>query len=760
MHRLPARRLDLPRALVLAATVCGVPLHVATAAPPAATSAPAAPDGGPAPKHGKSAPLPHARCPAPEPLVVDAERPSDPTKIFVTSDGAEVDDDGDAKLTGRVQVRQGDRYLESSDATYDAAKQSIDVAGDVSYRDPEMRLSGRSGTWSAEGGGSFGGASFEIPARPARGTAEQITLAPDGKLGLKRVEYTACPVGNRDWFLRAERIDIDQQAQVGTGRNVRLQFKGVPLLYTPVISFPVGDARKTGFLFPSFGQSSRSGVEVAAPWYWNIAPNYDATITPALLSKRGASIGTQFRFLTTRSRGQFDGDVVPWDRSTSETRSLLRFVDRTDFTGRLRFDTSLANASDSRWFEDFGVGPDRTSTLFLERIARLTYLDQHWRAVGLVQHYQTIDQLIAKADRPYARAPQLLVRGRWGGASGPGFELRGEGVYFTRDTGVTGARFDLQPTASWAWRRPGAFVVPALGFRATSYSLSDTTGDRSPTRTAPVASLDAGMVLERNAGRRLLTLEPRALYSYVPYREQSQLPLFDTGLPDLNLIQLFRPERYLGGDRLADANQVAVGATTRLVDVDSGRQLLSATLGQIYYFEPPRVRLPNEPATTANSSDIIAQLALNTFGRWTVQLGQQWNPHTSTSVRSDLSAQYVAGPGKTVGVGYRYRRDLLEQVDGRFTWPVGNAWNVYGSHTYSLRDKTAIGSFLGLEYQACCWKLRVLGRRYVSRTGRQDTGVSIQLELNGLSNVSESPSAFLERAVRGYSTPAAGGAVD
>jgi LPS-assembly protein len=762
LHGLQFLRRALAHVLVLTAAAATLDLPDAGAAEPVAVppTTPAPTVAVPSTPSPTAAP-PAPRCPMPVPLVLDAERPSDPERIEVSSDGAEVDEAGNAQLTGQVRVRQGDRFLEAEDARYDAGRQAFEVAGAVSFRDPQLRLKGESGTWSAAEGGSFGGAEFELPARPARGSAERIALAPDGVLALEGVEYTSCPVGNRDWFLRAESIEIDQKEQLGTGRNVRLQFKGVPILYTPVISFPVGDARKTGWLFPSFGQSSRHGFEFAVPWYWNLAPNYDATLTPGVMSRRGATLGAQFRYLTSRSRGRFDADWVPSDsEADGAARHYVRFAERTDLTGRLRFDTSLANASDSLYFEDFALGPEGTSTLFLERVARLTYLDEHWRATGLVQQFQTIDRLLARDERPYARLPQVLVRGRWGGARGPGLELRGEGVYFTRDEGVTGSRFDVEPTASWAWRRPGAFVVPALGFRATTWSLSDDgTGvaDRSPTRTAPVATLDAGLVLERTAGRRVQTLEPRVLYTYVPFREQSALPLFDTGLPTLNLVQLFRPQRYVGADRLGDANQVAVGATTRLVDAATGREVLAATLGQIYYIDPPRVQLPGEPAQTANSSDVIAQLALNTFDKWTVRLGQQWNPHDNESVRSDFRAQYAPGPGRTLGAGYRFQRGLVEQVDGTFTWPLGDAWSLYGAHTYSLRDEQPIGSFLGVEYRACCWKVRVLGRRFVSdRTGSQDTGVSVQLELNGLSSVSESPSAFLERAVRGYSTPGGG----
>ncbi|MCZ8131884.1 MAG: LPS assembly protein LptD [Steroidobacteraceae bacterium] len=691
-------------------------------------------------------------CPVPLPAPSTAERVVDPdAPIEVSSEGAEVTDAGDAVLSGEVRVRQGDRQLTAQDARYDAARQAFVVQGSVEYRDPQIRLGGDTATWSTTGGGRFGGAQFEIPGRAARGSAETITLTPEGDLGLDEVEYTTCPPGERDWFLRADRIDIDQSRARGTGRNVRLDFKGVPILYTPVISFPVGDARKTGFLFPTYGQSSRNGFELAAPWYWNVAPNYDATLTPGVMSKRGVTLDGEFRWLGPLTRGQFDAEWLPGDRLADQDRSYLRLAHRWDVAPRLRFDLRAAHASDGRYFEDFGLGPEGTSVLFLERIATATYLDRHWRAIALVQEFQTIDRLIAPADRPYARAPQLAFRGRWGGTSGLGFEMRGEAVNFQRDVGVTGARFDVEPTLRWAWRRPGAFFVPAVSFRATQYALDDVAdgADDAPRRTAPLATVDAGLVFERSAGRRVQTLEPRLVYTYVPFREQSDLPLFDTGLPDLNLVQLFRPERYVGADRLGDANQLAAGATGRLIDADTGRELVAATVGQIRYFDTPRVRLPGEPPTTRESSDAFAQVTVSAFDRWNVQLAQQYDTQERRSVRSLVRVQYDFEGGRVANLGYRFRRGLLEQLEGSFAWPVSESWNLYGRHVYSLRDSSPIESLAGLEYRACCWRVRLVGSRYVSsRTGEQDTGVSLQLELNGLSNVGTPADAFLRRPVR------------
>ena len=698
------------------------------------------------------------RCPTPPPPATDAEPPpADPNRVEVTSAGAEVTTTGQARMQGPVRVRQGNRTLTASDANYDTATQAFDVSGNVRYHDPQVTLGGESGTWSSEQGGRFVGAEFELPSRPARGTADTIVLRPDGRLELDRVEYTACPAGHRDWFLRAQRIEIDQAAQQGIGRHVLLDFKGVPILYLPVLSFPVGDARKSGLLFPSLGQSNRNGFEIAEAYYWNMAPDHDATLTPGYMSKRGATLGAEFRFLTARSRGEFKSDWIPSDQSAGRDRSFVRFSDRSELNERLRFDTDLAGASDSNYFTDFGQGPEGTSVTYLQRAARLTFQDSHWHAFGLIEQFQTIDRTIALGDRPYTRAPQLAFRGRWNDGRGPGFDVDAEAVEFVRDSGTEGLRFGLAPSASYAWREPGAFVIPAVGLRGIGYSLRHAQGGAAtPSVLAPIGTLDAGLNFERDAGPRVQTLEPRLLYTYVPFRDQSALPVFDTGLPDLNLIQLFRSQRYVGGDRIGDADQLAAGATTRLIDLQSGRQLLSATLGEIYYFEPPRLRLPSETAVAARTSDLVGQLAVTAYRHWNVQLGEQWNPHNHAAALSEVRVQYQPAPGKVANIGYRFRRELLEQVEASAAWPVSPSWKLYLRHVYSLRDKAAIESFGGFEYQACCWRIRIVGRRYVvSHTGTRDTSVSLQLELNGLSSVGERATAFLERSIRGYSaTPA------
>jgi LPS-assembly protein len=694
--------------------------------------------------------------------------------IELSSDGASVDGDGNSHLNGNVSVVQGDRRLLSDGATYDAATKTVTAAGEVSYQDARVKLRGDRGGFQEGGSGSFEHGDFQLVQRSARGHAEAISVAPNGEIRLDGVSFTSCPASRPDWQIRAAAIDIDQHADQGVGRDVRLEFKGVPILYSPWLSFPVSDARKSGFLFPTPEQSSRSGWALSTPYYFNLAPNYDATLSPGYMSKRGASIEGEFRYLTETSRGSLAANWLPHDEAAHADRSYVRLRDLSDFTPRLRLDVTASAISDSHYFEDFGRGPEGTSVTFLPRSARLTYYEENWRAIGIVEQFQTIDQSLATTDRPYTRLPELLFNGRWRLPARLETALDAQAVYFTREDSVTGARVTGSPTLRYVWRTPGAFLIPSVGYVATGYSLSYPTvvggaaaafgQSTSPSVTAPQASVDTGLVFERLGHNHLTTLEPRLLYSYVPYRDQRNLPVFDTALPDLNLVQLFRTQRYVGGDRLADANQIAAGVTSRLIETASGQELLTATLGDIHYFARPRVTLPGENPVDTHTSDAVAQVMVHAYKNWNVELGEQWSPQTSNSQRTEATLQYRASGTKVANLSYRYRRDLLQQVDGNFAWPITDSWNVVGREVYSLKDKTSIDTLVGIQYVSCCWKVRLIGRRdIVSRptdltenAGRRDTSIALELELNGLATVGSSANSFLKTAIRGYSPVVAG----
>jgi LPS-assembly protein len=726
-------------------------------------------------------------CPAPPKYAVPpaSDIAADDHRIHIDSDDAVVDASGHAVLNGRVKVRQDARSVTSDSVTYDEKTGRVAVKGSVDFEDPKLRVRSVAGSYDIDGAATFDQANFQLMDRNGRGYAKNVDLLTDGKVQLTQVRYTTCPVGNQDWMLQASSIDLDTKLKDGVAHHVTMRFKDVPIFYTPYISFPLGDERKSGLLFPSFGHSGSNGYELEVPYYFNLAPNYDLTVTPGLLSARGVQVAEQFRYLTAMSHGQVDGTFLPSDSQTHSNRSYFRVTDITDFKRGMRFDADIASVSDHNYFEDFAVGSDQTSVTFLERRADVLYYDDAWRVRGELQNFQTIDISVPEVQRPYSRVPRIQANALWP-VPGTQFELAldSEAVNFLREMGPTGVRFNAAPEIRWSTRGQGYFFEPAVGYDFTQYDLKNAAigAPSTPTRALPYARLDAGLAFERESGsrgQRTQTLEPRVVYSYVPYRNQDELPIFDTGLPDLNLTELFRTNRYVGQDRFGDANQVALSLTSRLFDHVSGSQYLSATIGQIRYFSKPRVTLPDavllassgqslvtvpgvnpfampgqavvnsrgqilmaipgqyvsglpsqplaitspgQGGQVFSASDLVADVSVTAYKHFSLNFDYLWNPYTSQTDKSEISLQYRPDPTRVVNIGYRFQQNILtqqsilKQWDGSFAWPIADHWNTVGRWVYSLQDHQTIEQMAGFEYKSCCWKVQVVQRRYVRVT--------------------------------------------
>jgi LPS-assembly protein len=679
--------------------------------------------------------------------------------IRIESDGASVDAEGSAVLTGHVQAHQDARSVSADSVTYDEKTGKLAVTGAVDFEDPRLRIRSDSGVYDALGGASFDKANFQIFDRNGRGFAQQMSVHPDGKVNLEKVRYTTCPVGNQDWMLQASSITLDTNQDKGTAHGVVMRFKDVPIFYSPYLAFPLGAERQSGVLFPSFGHSGSSGYQLGVPYYFNLAPNYDLTLTPGYLSARGVQLGGEFRFLTAGSHGQIEENFLPNDALAHSDRAYMHLTDVTDLRPGLRFDADIASVSDSSYFENFGAGTDQTSVTFLERRADLLYYDDAWRVRAQLQNFQTIDTSVDAGDRPYSRVPRVEAFGLWPILDSKfEFLLNSEATNFVREVGPAGVRVDFSPEIRWSNRTAGYFFEPAIGYHYTQYDLQNASyGEPStPTRTVPYGRLDTGLIFERDAGSNgqfTQTLEPRMVYSYVPYRNQNELPIFDTGTPDFNLVELYRTNRYVGNDRIGDADQVAIGMTTRLINQTTGVQYLSATVGQIRYVTLPEVTLPGETPQTTHGSDIISEVSLTAYRHWTVNLDYQLNPYTSQTDKSEVLIQYRPDPSEVVNLGYRFQQNILKQYDGSFAWPIASHWNTVGRWVYSLQNHQTIEQLAGIEYKSCCWRIQVLQRRYVTnRNGGLDTSIALQLELTGLSSVGKPANAFLSKEISGYST--------
>jgi LPS-assembly protein len=661
-----------------------------------------------------------------------------------------------ASMSGGVLLRRGDKLAGAESARYDPVGKALLLEGGVRYEDPDSQVASDSAEFSYNLGRiRFEGADFLLGASDAHGAADAIEINQQGRLELDGVSYTTCPPESNDWLLEARDIDLDTRKGIGTARGIKLRFQGVPILYSPYLSFPIGDARKSGILTPQIGSTRRSGTEIQVPFYWNIAPNYDAAISPRILSDRGLQLQTQFRYLTETSSGKANIDHIASDSMFNDARTLLQLRHRTMFVNGWRNRIDFREVSDNQYFEDLGASLSASSITHLDRNLSFDYHTDNWSFFGQVQDFQTIE-----GSEPYRRVPQVLVLGKWPDSFlGMTFGFGGELVKFDRDDDITGWRLNVSPELELPISRPGWFITPAVALDHTQYRLEDTLPeqDTEPSRTLPISSLDVGVILERTMksgnGDRIHTIEPRVLYVHVPYREQADIPIFDTITPDLNLVQLFRKNRFLGVDRIADTDQLSVGVTSRILDVSSGRELLSATIGQTRYLSISGVTLQQgEPLITDETSDYVAEIRFHLRESLNFDVGHQWGERDRGTTQSQARLQYRPSTNKILNLAYRFRRDSLEQGDLSWSWPIASNWNFVGRYNYSFLDDETLEQFYGLEYESCCWGLRLVSRRHIStRDGTRDSSIGLQLVLKGMSSVGTAADKMLERGILGYS---------
>ncbi len=678
------------------------------------------------------------------------------TPIKISAGSAELMATGESLLRGDVQVSYGDRTLSSQELRYDPQTQQLSAVGDVQYSDPQIEVSGNLASFDpAAGDGDFSSASFTVKGEAGRGEAAHIHRQNENVTVLEDVAYTTCPVDNTDWQLEAPNIQLNRETEVGSARNVRVRFKGVPVLYAPYLTFPLSDKRKSGFLTPDLGTSERSGVDIALPYYVNISPNLDNTITPRLLSERGFQIKNEFRYLSERSRGQLDLELMSEDEKTGEERRFAGLRHHTAVTPNLHLEADVRGASDGRYLEDLSTSLSSARITHLERRVDLSWHTGAWDLIGRFQGFQTLDDSIARDDRPYQRVPQLLALGRWPDQwRGLNLQLDAEVVNFERSDGTTGIRTDVSPQISLPMSGRGLHFTPSVSLTHTRYQLDDITAgtEDSLTRTLPIVTLDSRAVFERalrRSKRVLHTLEPRIQYSYIPFRDQANIPVFDTGDPDLNFVQLFRPNRFVGADRIGDTNQLAFGVTSRLINTENNKELLNATLGQVYYLEDRDVTLPGQTQQSDEFSDFLAEIRLRLSDRWNADIDYQFG--SSDTQKAAVRLQFRPGPQSVVNLGYRFRRGELEQTDVSFALPIAQRWDLVGRWNFSLAETQTLERFLGLRYSSCCWALRLVSRSYVStREGESEQAIYVQLELKGLTGVGTPVRGLLDRGILGY----------
>lgn len=696
----------------------------------------------------------------------------------VNADYSEVFDKEITSFFGNVQIVRADQKVSADMASYNTESQTMDTQGHVFYTENEITLYSDTALLNLNTDEArLRNALFISPAGPFRGSADVVYRDSKVLSRYKDATFTSCRPGNQDWAVHAERLKMNKQTGKAAAKNAWLEFKGLPVLYTPYISFPMDDRRLSGLLTPDFGVSGENGLDLAVPYYWNIAPNYDLTIRPRYMSKRGGMIGGDFRYLTEMTAGSIGLEYLPYDTLRQEPRYSGTFKNFTRFTPHLKSNIDLNYVSDDAYYDQLknalGISNDR----HLRSLAELSYNHAFVTFGTRLENYQTIDRDISSSARPYNKLPQVFLKLDHSFEDWPvTLALNNEYVNFYRNGRVSGHRFNVLPSITLPVKTPGAFIKPKFSLSHSQYILSDQVAGRADniSRTLPIFSVDSGLIFERDfkfsKSAYKHTLEPRAFYLYIPNKSQKDIPVFDSAPYDLSFSSLFRENRFSSYDRIGDANQITLAMTSRLIDSKTGKEQLNLSVGEILYFRDREVGIRE----TNTWSNLVVELRGKLSDELSFSSGLQWSPESSKFTRGQAALHYRDKDNRIFNLGYRYRRDKLIfggdiiQSDASFRWPLFDNWYGVGRWQYSLLFNSTKESFIGLEKESCCWRFRVIWRRYANTSNdfdnnqiittnalsegnfTMDEGIFLQLELKGLANFGDKAENFLEEKLKGY----------
>ena len=656
------------------------------------------------------------------------------------------------RLEGEVVVNRADQWLWSERLDYNAAEGTMQSPGPMRFQNDGLLARAATATWHEEGASELTGMQFQLRDGRGNGRADNATLEADGKTRLTTAAFTSCEPTDPAWQITAGQINLDQTSGVGRARQVTLRLGDVPVLYLPYARFPIDDRRQSGLLIPTLGNSNNAGYDLIVPYYLNLAANYDATLSPRFIRDRGAMLGGEFRYLGATQRGEVDFTWLDRDDRTGNRRSAFDWTHQAQLGAHWFVDASLRDVSDQRYFEDFGESLTSVATSLLPSHAYLRGRGAWWNASFGGDRQQVTDPRLTPDVEPYRRLPRTQFELLSPNLAGPQFGLVSEWVRFQKDDALNGDRLDLYPYLSWPIESTAAFVRPQIGYRYTAYDL-ERIGDASPTRAVGIASLDAGLFFERalkwGGGGWTQTLEPRLYALYVPYDDQSDLPLFDTQELTYSFASLFRDNRYTGADRQSDAKQTTLALTTRVID-SGGRDRLRFSLGQVHYFDAPRVVLPGQVPEDRNGSDWATEAEWIVNDQLSFSLGGQWDAHDDRTELGYAATTWRYSDRGLARLAYRFRRGQLEQIDAAGLIPLSPNWRLIARWNQSLRDNQLLEAFGGLEYDSCCYAVRVLARRYVRNfEGDLNNGIMLELELKGLGSLGRRTEDFLSRAMLG-----------
>lgn len=686
----------------------------------------------------------------------------DPAALFAAANNYSINEQGVAELKGNAILQQQDMQVESETVTLDRKNNLLTIEGQARFRQTDFLLLGERAEINLESKDAhFSEAKYLTHSKGLRGDANEIQIKGNGGLIIKDGSYTSCEPNDNTWHLQGNEISLDRESGWGTAKHMTLNVKNIPIFYSPYFKFPIDDKRHTGFLYPRFNVRK---PDLATPYYINIAPNYDATLTPRRIGRHGEMLEGQFRYLTPMAGlGEINfGFLINDSELNYEDRKLFNWTQTSRWNERWSGEVDVNYISDNEYFDDFDSEFSIQSISHIERKAALFYNDANWQFSTRVQSYQTVDDLVLPSTRPYRRLPEIRLKGDQlligtpSSTSQIHWINRLEYVYFEQQFDINAPyahRVNLNTAIEWRLRWTWGHLIQSARFQHTHYRLSGDLNANQKERdlSAPISSLDGGLIFERAFSIHnkpwIQTLEPRLFYVKIPLEEQADIPLFDTSALTFGYNQLFRENRFSGGDRLGDTDQLSVGLTTRFIDSSQGREILTLSAGQILYFKDRHVQL-EENTTEVNSlerSAIAVEISARLNARTRLSSGAVWKEEINTLENASFTAEYKVSDKQHWNLGYRYRvkdtSDRIAQADLLFSQKINHNWRFTGLWHFDLENNSTVEQMTGLVYESCCWNSSFVYRRKINNASsdedarENDYGFFIEIELKDLSGI-------------------------
>ena len=672
--------------------------------------------------------------------------------IYLEADEAILQTDGISKLYGNVIIQQNQTVFNADSVLLDRINETVTAKGNVTLSDSAYSLKSPSIQYNLKDNtGTIENAEYTLGEQEAHGKSTQIKKLDENRLRLKDATFTSCPVSQESWHLASSDINLNNQTQIGYARNVTFNVGTVPVFYFPWLKFPINNQRLSGLLTPSVRLQTNAGITL--PYYFNLAPNYDATLSLSTLKGRGYQLDSEFRYLTEKNSGGIEYVFIPEDKSfDNQWRDYLKIRHRTEINDKTQVSLNAENVSDVDYFDDFSTSLESSTRAALQRRLEIIRLDKPWTASAAVEGYQVIDT----NDNPYAKLPEIKLG--YAPKSAPRdlkLQLDSELIYFDKEDEVTGTRADVKLKLSKKWGNDSWYLKPSFSLEHTLYALDNSSSsDSSINRTLPTLTLDSGLFFDRDIkqGKYTQTLEPRLFYTYTPYKDQSEIPVFDTALTNFSESnQLFLENRFTGKDRIADTNQLTFAVTSRIQDRLNGKELFKASIGQVFNFTDRKVTLPGGTILTGTRSDLVLELSGRLNDNFRLASTASLNSEDRSISSYDLRLNYQDKKRRVANISYRKLNTELEQVSVSGAMPINDKWSMVASLDQDIKNNRNLEALAGIEYQDCCWKTRLVMKRYLTSDNiNYETPVFLEFELKGLGNIGTSATRQIKEKIYGY----------